>query len=158
MSRFPALLDRQRRALFDMVEAFRKCKMEGRTVMVVTELGYPRLIFSMGEESPHIDSDLDTLRVLDKVGYVAFTEKPQKGTGGSEWVERTLILTRLACDYYDWFHSNAWYKPIVDKWYLLAPDSRSAIVGAVVSAIVYSVLPFVVRACTEFLASAIAKK
>jgi len=125
MSRFPALLDRQRRVLFDMV---------------ATELGYPCLILSMGEESPHIDSDLDTLRVLDKAGYVAFTETPQKGTDGSEWVQRTLILTRLASDYYDWFHLNAWYKSIVDRWYLLAPDSRSAIVGAVASAIVYFLL------------------
>lgn len=126
MSRFPALLDRQRRVLFDMV---------------TTELGYPCLILSMGEESPHIVSDLDTLRVLDKAGYVAFTETPQKGTDGSEWVQAYAHPHKAGKrDYYDWFHLNAWYKSIVDRWYLLAPDSRSAIVGAVASAIVYFLL------------------
>jgi len=141
MSQFPGLLDAQRRALFEIVEAFRKHDLEGRPVIVVTELGYPRLILSMGEESPHIDTDLDTLRVLDQARYVAFTESPQS---------LTLTLRKLASDYYDWYHSTAWYKPVAERWLSLAPDTRSAIVGGVsgsATTFLLGLLGLLIRGC-----------
>jgi len=146
MSRFPDLLDEQRRALFDMIEAFQQHKMEGRAVLIVTELGYPRLILSMGEDSPHVDTDFDTLRVLDEAGYVTFTEMPHKREHGLEWVDRTLILKRLASDYYDWCHNPPWYKPVAEIWSSLAPDTRSVIVGAVTTFLL-GVLALLIRGC-----------
>lgn len=146
MSRFPDLLSAQRRALFDIVEAFRQHKMEGRAVLIVTELGNPRLILSMGEESPQVDTDFDTLRVLDEAGYVTFTETPHKGEHGLQWVDRTLILRKLASDYYDWCHNPPWYKPIVEIWFSLAPDTRSAFVGAMTTFLLGS-LTLLIRAC-----------
>jgi hypothetical protein len=142
MSQFPPLLDVQRRALFEIVEIFRKHGLEGRAVIVDLPPSYDtRLIFYVGSGSQElVDTDVDTLRVLEQAGYVILTDMSTQLSVGSPWVHYTVILKRLASDYYNWWHTPSWYKPVAERWFSLAPDTRSAIVGGVSGAVMAYVL------------------
>lgn len=143
MSRFPDLLDEQRRALFEIVEAFREQKMEGRAVAVFGPfLGDRQLLLSMGgpEESPRIDTDLDTLRVLDEAGYIALTETYGEWQDGSKFDIRTLTLKKFGVDYYDWARSSAVHRHLSGLWYSLTPFVLPALISSIFTLIVWMTL------------------
>lgn len=142
MSRFPDLLDAQRCALFEIVKIFRKHHVEGRAAIVLPpQVGDTRVMLLVRRAPPEfLDTDFDTLRVLDEAGHIAFTETSRSFPDGSDLVFHTLILKKLASDYYDWCHASPWYKPLAERWFSLAPDTRSAIVGGVAGVVTTSVL------------------
>jgi len=140
MSQFPALLDTQRRTLFEIVEIFRKHSWEGRAVRVGRGIGDDLLHFSRGDSREGVDTDYSSLRVLDEAGYINLTEWPHKTQTGREWVDRTVTLKRLASDYYDWGHRPAPYRILSGFWYSLRPHVWPALISSIFALLVWIIL------------------
>lgn len=141
MSRFPKLLPEQERALFEIVKIFRKHSWEGRAVGVARVVGDDLLHFSRVDSIDRVDTDFTTLIVLGQAGYLVLIDWPQ---------DRTITLKTLAFDYYDWCHNPPWHKPFTERWFSLAPDTRSAIIGGVsgsATAFMLGLIVVLIRGC-----------